>query len=133
MGRHCELCGTHEDQCKDRAVHWPEDAAGQRLAREVRKRWREQKRQKYQVAAATEQLFCRDVVALSESLTGWVFSRMAWEGRAVDRPAVVWMHGDFEGGRTYEVQMPCSAVVQMRVERASGPAPTKSKASEEPA
>ena len=187
MGRHCELCGTHEDQCKDPAVHWPKDAEGQRLAREVRKRWREQRgmaaeaaaatfvpdadleeaqqqavevlakegqkyqvaqakeqlfcravvqlseEQKYQVAQAKEQLFCRDVVQLSEKLTGHVFSRMEWEGRAVDRPAVVWMHGDFEGGRTWKVTMPCAAVVQMRVERAEGPALKKRKASEEPA
>jgi hypothetical protein len=43
------------------------------------------------------------------------------------------MHGDFEGGRTWKVTMPCAAVVQMRVERAEGPALKKRKASEEPA
>ena len=154
MGRHCEICGTHEFDCKDPAVHWPKDAEGQRRAREVRKRWREQKlKQGADAEAASEEplakerkegrrnlrrsdeecKFAADVVEVSEKLTGHVFSRMEWEGRAVDRPAVVWMHGDFEGGRTYEVQMPCSAVVQMRVERASGPVPMKRKASEEPA
>jgi hypothetical protein len=43
MGRHCELCDTHEADCKDPAVHWPKDAEGQRRARELRKRWREEK------------------------------------------------------------------------------------------
>ena len=202
MGRHCELCGTHEDECKEYAVHFATDAEGLRYAREMRIGWREHRgmaagyksgmqpglareqaraagaayalkqgapkfvpeadfeeaqeqevlakegqkeqlfcravvqlseEQKYQVAQAKEQLFCRDVVQLSEKLTGHVFSRMEWEGRAVDRPAVVWMHGDFEGGRTWKVTMPCAAVVEMRVERAQGPALKKRNASEEPA
>ena len=42
---------------------------------------------------------------------------MTWESVAPRRnTAVVWMHGDFEGGRSYTVEFG-DATLQMRVER----------------
>ena len=64
------------------------------------------------------QRFEQDVKELSERLTGHAFARMTWESDATGRKtAVVWMHGDFEGGRSYTVEVAGRRDVQMRVER----------------
>ena len=70
--------------------------------------------------AEEEADFEKDVEELPERLTGLKggFTRMAClEGDEKGRQAVVWMHGNFVGGRCYTVTVPGGTGVVMCVER----------------
>ena len=73
--------------------------------------------------AEEEAEFEKTVKELAEGFTGLKggFVWMTWvEGDEKGRQAVVWMHGNFTGGRCYTVRAAGGSGVVMRVEREDG-------------
>jgi hypothetical protein len=116
--------GEGKERAVEEGLRWAEQHEGAYEAeREREKVTLMAEREKVTLTRAAEEAdFEKDVQELVEwatGLTGQGFTRMAWEaGGEKGRRAVVWMHGNFTGGRVYTVTVAGGSGVEMRVERA---------------